>query len=246
MCLGIVFFAACYEMNEEIVLREDGSGTYATRMDMSSMLQMMVMMAGEEEITKNGPRKVDTLIRMQDVIDTLREISADQRQLLKQGTLRFNMDIDQSVLKADMDFPFRNLGELQTLMSGSGVGGVGEIFRKMLSGKEGAGSELGGDQALDLLNTVFDVSVTGNSISRVINEARYKALMEMPELSQAKQMVGMGVEILYTTSIRLPRAVKKVNSPFAKLSDDKRTVTIKYDLMHLFDKPEGLAYSITY
>ncbi len=102
------------------------------------------------------------------------------------------------------------------------------------------------DQGIDQINNIFDVTVTKNSITRTLNDAKYKALMEKPELAQAKQMAGGGFEILYTTTIKLPRPVKKSDNPLIKLSDDKKTVTIKYDLMKLFETPEKFSYSLEY
>jgi hypothetical protein len=56
----------------------------------------------------------------------------------------------------------------------------------------------------------------------------------------------MGVEILYTTTLTLPRPVKKVDNAQAKLSDDKKTVTIKYNLIDVFDHPEQFGYNVEY
>jgi len=55
-----------------------------------------------------------------------------------------------------------------------------------------------------------------------------------------------GVEINYTTTIVLPRPVKKVDNATAKLSDDKKTVTLKFNLIEVFDHPEQFGYKIEY
>ncbi len=58
-----IFFVSCYEVNEEIEINADGSGTYATRMDMGQLIDMMQTFAGEEELKKDGLDKVlDTTI----------------------------------------------------------------------------------------------------------------------------------------------------------------------------------------
>jgi len=62
-------------------------------------------------------------------------------------------------------------------------------------------------------------------------------------MQQASQM---GMEILYTTTLSFPRPIKKVDNPLAKLSDDKKTVTIKYNLVDVFEKPEQFGYNIEY
>jgi hypothetical protein len=248
--LALIMFclAGCYEVNEEITIDDKGSGTYLTKMDMSALLQMMQTMAGEEEMTKNGlDRPIDTTIYMKDVLDSAKNATPDQKRLFKDGTLKLRLNIKESVLKADINFPFKSFKDLQSLMSGSSTSGLAEVFKKVFSAPDSTQSAAPmQDQGLEQINNVFDVTITNGSIVRKLNEAKYKALMEKPELAQAKQMIGNGFEVLYTTTIKLPRPVKKADSPLIKLSDDKKTVTIKYDLMKLFETPEKFSYSIYY
>lgn len=70
--------------------------------------------------------------------------------------------------------------------------------------------------------------------------------MDRPEMAQMKQLTSSGMEILYTTTIKLPRAAKKTNNPLLKLSEDKKTVTMKYNLLELLDTPEKFSYTIEY
>ncbi|HUP14302.1 MAG TPA: hypothetical protein VM187_18900, partial [Niastella sp.] len=56
-----IFFVSCYEVNEDIEINADGSGTYVTKMDMSALIDMMQTFAGEEELQKGGlDRVLDT------------------------------------------------------------------------------------------------------------------------------------------------------------------------------------------
>jgi len=45
MFLALVLFSGCYEMTEDIVINENGTGTYTAKMDMSALLQMVQSMA---------------------------------------------------------------------------------------------------------------------------------------------------------------------------------------------------------
>lgn len=161
--------------------------------------------------------------------------------------MNLQMDIKKNLLKADMNFPIKNYGDLEKLMSGSSTGGMSAVFKKLMARKDSVQSnEPAKSEGLDQINTVFDVTVTKNSIVRKLNRERYDSLMVKPDVVQARQMVGTGFEILYTTTIRLPRPVKKSDNPLIKLSEDKKTLTLKYDLMKIFDTPEQFTYSINY
>lgn len=240
--------AGCYEVNEEITIDDKGAGTYLTKMDMSALIQMMQTMGGEEEMTKNGlDRAIDTTIGMKSILDSSQSATPEQKRLFKDGTMKLQLNVKESLFKADINFPFKSFSDLQSLMSGSGTAGLAQVFKKVFSGPDSTqSSQQMQDQGFDQINNVFDVTVTKGSIVRKLNEAKYKALMEKPELAQIKQMTGNGFEMMYTTTIKLPRPVKKADNALIKLSDDKKTVTIKYDLMKLFDTPEKFSYSISY
>ena len=48
-----------------------------------------------------------------------------------------------------------------------------------------------------------------------------------------KDAGSMGIEIPYTITLKLPRPVKRSDNPLAILSEDKKTVTIKYNLVEM-------------
>ncbi|MBL7697727.1 MAG: hypothetical protein JNK79_06195 [Chitinophagaceae bacterium] len=251
-CVVVVFvalFAGCYEINEEITINDNGTGTYVTKMDMSALLQMMQSMASEEEIQKSGlDRVIDTVISLKTVLDTAKDVTPEQKRLFEDGTMKMKVDLKQSIFTADVNFPFKNLTDLQALMSGSGTGGLSEVFKQVFAKNDSArqsGAAMD-DQSLDQVNNVFDVTISNGKIERKLNRAKYDSVMAKPELEQARQMMGGGFEILYTTTIRLPRPVKKTDNEMIRLSDDKKTVTMRYDLMKMFETPEKFAYTIDY
>ena len=243
-----ILFAACYEINEDITITEKGSGTYSTRIDMSALLQMMQSMASEEEIQKSGlNRTIDTVISLKSILDTAKNVTPEQRRLFENGTMKMKVDMKENIFNADVNFPFKSRSDLQALMSGSGTGGMSKIFKQVFAKDSTQGTSNVEDQGgLDQMNNVFDVTITKNTIARKLNRLKFDSLMAKPEIAQAKQMVGGGFEILYTTTIRLPRPVKKSDNEMIKLSADKKTVTIKYDLMKMFETPEKFSYSIQY
>jgi len=247
-----VFFASCYEVNEDIEINADGSGTYVTKMDMGQLIDMMQTFAGEDALTKEGMDKViDTTVYMKNMLDSAKNLTPEQKELMKNGKMKLQMNIKEKIFKMDMNFPYKNYKDLQQLMNGQGGNNAGmtNLFKDMFGNK---GSE-GLDQpaqpsspSMDDFAGIYDVTIKNGLISKKINEAKYKALSEKPEMVQMKQLSGSGMEILYTTTIKLPRAAKKTDNPLLKLSDDKKTVTMKYNLLDLLDTPDKFNYTIEY
>jgi hypothetical protein len=250
LLFAIVCVTGCYEVNEEITINPDGSGTHNTKMDMGQMLEMIQSMAGEEELAKEGlDRVLDTTIFMKSVLDSAKDMTPEQRELLKDGKMNLQMDMKEKLFKAEVNVPFKGYKNLQSLMSGNGtsMAGLSQLFKGVFEkGEEKPALDAPKEPGLEDMNTIFDVVVKDGLISRKVNLEKHKALVEKPEVAQLQQMASGGMEILYTTVIKLPRAAKKVENPLMKLSDDKKTVTLKYNLLELFDQPEKFSYRVEF
>jgi hypothetical protein len=167
--------------------------------------------------------------------------------------MRLQMNLKEKVFKIDTDIPFKSYNDLQLLLAGGGgMAGMSDMMKKIF---DKGGEEANNDQPdtpkdldpdLSQLSNIFDVSAKNGTISKKLNQDKYKLLMERPEMAQMKQIGSAGIEILYSTTIKLPRPVKSSDNPLIKLSDDKKTVTIKYNYLEVFETPEKFAYTITY
>jgi hypothetical protein len=245
---------SCYEVNEEIAINDDGSGVYATKMDMGQLLEMMQSFAGEEKMAEGGmDRAIDTVINFGSLLDSAEKLTAEQKILLKDAKMRMRMNIKEKLFKIDMDVPYKDFGSLQKLLSttAGGGGAMSEAMKEVFSDKkkeeQNDSTVQKGDWTPDMNFTDFyDVKVSKGLISKKVNAEKFKELMAKPEMSQMQQLTSSGMEILYTTSIRLPRPVKKSDNPLFKLSDDKKTVTMKYNMLEMLSTPEKFNYTIEY
>ena len=104
----------------------------------------------------------------------------------------------------------------------------------------------GGPGDMSEFNSIFDFSCRDGYLSKKLNKEKFDALKNDPQIAQMKQASQMGIEINYTSTLSLPRPVKKVDNPLAKLSDDKKTVTMKFNLVDVFDHPEQFEYTVEY
>jgi len=229
---------------------ENGAGTFTTKMDMGQMLEMIQSMAGEEELAKEGLERVlDTTIFMKSLLYSVQDLTTEQKDLLKDGKLNLQMNMKEKLFKAQVDIPYKGYNNLQLLMSGKGnsISGLSELFKGVFDkGEQKPALDSPKEPGLEDMNSVFDIIVKDGLISKKINLKRHKALIEKPEIAQLKQMGSGGMEILYTTTIKLPRPAKKTESPLIKLSNDKKTATLKYNLLDLFDSPEKFSYIIEF
>jgi len=243
----LFFLAGCVDIDENVNINKDGSGQLVMDMDLSQMVEFLQASIGKDELAKKGMAKMDTTIYLKDVVDTLSSMSAEKKALLRPGSVNIKVDLDEKVFKTHMKFPFTSLDNLQKLYATISDGSLGSTqLLKGLVGGQGAADAGSPSPDINEFNGIYDFTCKDGTMIKKLNQEKWKALISDPQVAQAKQAAQMGVEIMYTTTIQFPRPIKNVDNSLAKLSDDKKTVTIKYNLMDLFDHPEQFGYNIAY
>jgi hypothetical protein len=237
--------AGCLDINENVNIKKDGSGKMAVDMDLSQMVEMLQTYMGKEELAKKGMEKMDTTILMKDIVDTAKNLSEEKKALLRPGTIHIKLDMDQKVFTTHMQFPFSSQSQLQSLYKVISDGSLGNtnLLSGLAGGRDGEG---GSSPDINQFNGIYDFTCKDGVMIKKLNDEKWKALKNNPQMSQMQQASQMGMEIMYTSTLSFPRAIKKVDNPLAKLSDDKKTVTIKYNLANIFEKPEQFGYHIEY
>jgi hypothetical protein len=152
------------------------------------------------------------------------------------------LDMDAKVFTVHSMFPFTSMANLQKLYSVMNDGSLGSA---KLLGQLGGG-DAGSPGDLDQFNSIFNFTCKDGLMSKKLDKGKFDALKNNPQMAQMKQVTQMGMQIEYTTTLSLPRPVKKIDNSLAKLSDDKKTVTLKYNLIDVFDHPDQFEYTIEY
>lgn len=248
---GVLIFllAGCFEIQEQIDIKPDGSGELTVNTDMSKLLEAMQNYMGKEEMEKEMPpgKIIDTTVMMRKLVDTMQNVSAESKELVKDGKVHMKLDPDQKIFTSDIHIPFSSQGNLQKLYNSMNNQNLG--FTQLFKGLSGKTDSAGGDRDapdMNQFNSIYDFTSRDGMISRKLNEQKWKDLQQSPQFAQTKEAAGMGISIPYTLTIHLPRPVKKVDNELAKLSPDKKQVQIQYNLFDVFDHPEKFEFTIDY
>lgn len=244
-------FISCTDTREELEIKNNGSGTLVLKSDLGKMLELLKGFGGEDALAKDGmDRAYDTTMLMKDYVDTAKDIAADKKELLRDGKVHLIMNVKESIGKFDMSFPFASTDKLQQLYQSlnSSSGGLKSMFSGVGKNLPNSGStDQGGDKGMQQLSSVYDITVKDGSYSRQVNQARYEEFTKSMKLEELKQVSSMFGQMDYTLSVKLPRQVKKLSANSkAVLSEDKKTVTVKTDLLETLAHPEQLALDIAY
>jgi hypothetical protein len=244
------FLAGCFEINEDIDIKSDGSGVYSVHTDMSQLLQVMETYLGKEEMDKQMPSKnIDTTVMMKTLLDTAKNITAENKALVKDGYVHLKLNMEQKEFKSDIVIPFKSLSDLQKLYNSMNnqTLGFNQLF-KGIAGKPDTVSS-GNDNGMpdmNQFNAIYDFQCHDGMMSRKLNAEKWKALQQSPEFAQMKEAGNAGITIPYTLTIVVPKPVKKVDNSLAKLFPDRKKVIIQYNLIEVFDHPEKFEYTIDY
>ncbi|HVM89519.1 MAG TPA: hypothetical protein VMT76_15130 [Puia sp.] len=244
----LFLLSGCVEINEDITIGKNGSGEWSMNMDMSKLLDIMQNYIGKDEMDKQIPgKKMDTTIFMKSLIDTSTTLTPERKALLSPGKLHMNLNMDDKSFTTDMHFPFKNLSQLQEIYASLGDGsiGTGQMLKNLGKNDSSSGQQPQGPD-LGQINMLYDFASKPGYISRTVNQQKFRELKESAQYGQMKQAGDMGMELPYTLTIHLPKPAKKITNTFAKLSADKKTVTLKYNMTEVLDHPEKFEYTIEY
>jgi hypothetical protein len=249
---SMLLLAGCFEINEDIDVKADGKGVYSVHTDMSQLLQAMQSYLGKDEMDKQMPSKnIDTTVMMRNLLDTAKNISAENKALTKNGSVHLLLNMEQKQFKSDVVIPFKSLSDLQKLYNSMNNQSLGftQLFKGMAGKPDSALSSTGNENSMpdmNQFNAIYDFESRDGLLSRKLNPEKWKALQATQQYAQMKDAGNMGISIPYTLSISLPRPVKKVDNSLAKLFPDKKKVIIQYNLIEVFDHPEKFEYTIVY
>jgi hypothetical protein len=246
---GLFLLAGCFEINEDIDVKADGKGVYAIHNDMSQILQAMSSYLGKDEMDKQMPtRNIDTTVMMKSLLDTARNISAENKALIKDGTVHLVLNLEKKEFKSDIVIPFKNQSDLQKLYNAMNSESLGftQFFKGIAGKQDSTTSNDNGMPEMNQFNAIYDFTCHEGLISRKLNVERWKALQQSPQFSQMKEAGNMGISIPYTLTISVPRPVKKVDNELAKFFPDRKKVIMQYNLVEVFDHPEKFEYTIIY
>jgi hypothetical protein len=184
-------------------------------------------------------------------MDSTSALTAEEKNLLRDGSMHLNMNMDQKVFKVDMQYPFSSLANLQKLYVnlGKSAGGFGSMLGAMGGGAGGVGAEAMQSPNLNKISSYYDLITDKNSISRKLNKERFDAMKDDSMMSQLKQMSGMGagmVDMKMNMIVHLPAAAKTIKGQKATLSADKKTVTVQNNMLDVFEHPELFEFSVQY
>ena len=237
-----VLLTSCLETTQEITLNNDGSGTYVNTNDMGKVLTIAKNM-GAASSDKIPQQAIDTSISFALTADSIPGLSAEDKELLKKGTLHLQMNMEEEKLITTMSFPFSTFGDIQKFNRLSG-----KMMMETMKGKM-PGEIPGGPEGMpepSSFDDYYTLEFSNGELKKKLNKEKYADVDKDEFLNGIKQVSAMGVPVTSTYIINLPHPAEKAEGKNVKLSEDKMKVTVSSTMDDFYDHPEALEFKIKY
>lgn len=216
--LTFVFVPGCLDIEEEVFLNQDGSGTYVNRVDMKGIVDMIMMMAPDsvkEEIGDNPDMFLDSLFKSQEMTSSLAVMA--ERYEDQEGVSNAATNMTDGVMT--ISFDFTSVESLNLALSETTQENELGFLTPSFAWKKGRLTRLAGSGSEEM-------------------DEELQSQMEM-----MKMMMG---DATYTTRYHLPGKVKNSSNEESTLLDAGKTVVVEYSLLEVMEDPGLLGNEIKF
>ncbi|MEO6611112.1 MAG: hypothetical protein ABIT05_03230 [Chitinophagaceae bacterium] len=244
---GTLLLAGCYESTQEITLNADGTGTISNTNDLSALIAVAKQMGAGAELEKAPQQTTDSTVSMEKGADSIPNLTPQEREMARKGTLRINMNLKEEKFKTNLTFPFSSPSEIPVYnkLSDKIMAGIMKGKADDMSGG-GAGSAADQMPELSSFDDYYTYEFSNGELKRKLNKEKFAGVESDQYLKAMKEAAGMGLNMKATYIINLPRPAKEAEGKGVKLSEDKKKVTITAGIDDFFDDPSLLEFKIKY
>ena len=247
---GVIVFAlllfGCMNINEDIDVGANGDGTYSEEIDLSSLLQFINAAASMDSSAENSSMPdMDSSFSLKNVADTSTTLTAEEKRLMQNASMRIMSNQADNVFKMQLIFPFSSMQDLGKLLAmNSAKNSLGLVMKG--AGLDKSMHSDNDEKEMPDLASVYITTCTKGVIDKKMDEEKWKTMQQDEQLIQLQQSGEMMKSYTYTTTIHLPSPAKKLTGEKAALSTDKKTVIVQGSIADMANHPEAFTYHIEY
>ena len=239
---GLLILSSC-DTTREITLNENGSGTLVTTTDMSGLIGIAKMSG--KDLDKED-KSIDTTIALDKMVDSIPDLTSDEKALVKKGVLGLVMNMKEEKLVTRMEFPFDNSSQIKKLDEVSTKVMQQAMQKEASEGKDDAPAIPEDQMPKATIDDYFTVTYEKGLIQRKHIPEKYATVGEDQGMQALKEVSAQGMPINTTLIFNLPKPAKKIEGKNAKLSEDKKKVTITTSIDDFFDDVTKLEFKVEY
>lgn len=248
----LIFFTSC-SVHEEIDLSKEGNGYYQMSFDMSTMVEMMKSMGGGQDKLPDSvfSQVKDSTFSLADYADSIgADLTPAEKSYFKNGTGKISVNMPENKMDIVMRFPVKDVQDLSKFfMVMTKIDSIktenrnkeAEQGKNEMPNPMAGGGMQGITDKLPLKPSPY--IITDTSIERM-EQSKEDVMKDMGEEAQGAAMFMN--QVIMTTSIKLPRPVKKIEGKNIKLGDDKKSIFFSASLQDMMDDPKAASFKVIF
>lgn len=220
---------------EEIHVNNNGSGNYTFKMDMSEMMESMKGMSEKDSLKE--PEVLDTIIFFKDILsdnkDSIAKLDADEKELIKaleDFTMRMQIDEDKGKMLMSFGLDFDDISDLKNMEEK--VAKAQSLSDKKKE-KESMPSKSNTEYSFD--GKTFKRIVTLKNLTKEKSDEFDKMLSQSGSFLE-----GSKYKLIY----HFESEIQSVSIKSAKISADKKTLTIEMPMDTVMKNPKLLNFDV--
>jgi len=233
--ISIAFISCTF--TEAIHLKNDGSGSYAFKMDMGEMMESLQGMSSRDTVKEF--KVVDTTMYFKDIIrkmkDSISKLEKDERDIinaLKEFKLRMLVDEEKGEMLLNIGVDFKDISDLKNMEAKISKAQSLSDNKESNSGPMPSNS----DTEYSFNGKTFKRMVTLKDLSDEEKKEFDKSISQSSSFLE-----GSDYKIVY----HFEKEIKKVSSSHIKISDDRKTMTLKMPMDSIIKNPKLLDFEVT-
>ena len=204
-----IFVPGCLDIEEEVFLNSDGSGTYVSRFDLNGLTDLIMMTMPDsitEQMGDNPDAFLDSILTSQEMVSSLAAMTEQFDG--QEGISNSRSEVKNGILTLQMEFA--SIASLNEALTNSSQ-----------------------ENQFGMMTPLFDWSK--KSLSRSAASTGEDMDPELAsQMDMLKMMMGDGN---FVTRYHFPGKVKSASNPDSRIIDGGKTVETTYNLSELIENP---------
>ena len=242
-------FSSCFEIDEQYDFKANGTVDFSYNIDLGKTVTILTGMM-PDSARKKDPQfntVVDTTLNFYTAspVGSQKKMNPEETNLAKNSNINIKMNLRKGIMKAgitlsaknaaDIDYFVHNLSKMPTLSKK-----LGELTKD--NNKSG---DTTGARGLMEFENFYTYEITAHKFYRTVDTTRYgpfsRKNIQTVEMAKVLKMT-----IPYKLTLNFASPVKNVTSAIAKVSADRKKITLETDMETMNKNPSILNLKIDY
>ncbi len=239
--------SSCVNVEEHYVFQKDGACKIDYRFNLGKAVSVLSnLLPDSVKQTPSYLLQKDTAINFfSDLTEAERKkLSNDQVDLARATLLHLKMNLKNNQMLASVEYEAKSAKEVKYFLTHISKIAQQQKVGQLISDPQvmQAGASSGG---MGINEDYFNYDISTKKFSRQVDTVKFRQYFRQNEAMYSMAKAAL-IEMPYSVLMRFPRAIKKTGNVRAKLSADKKTLTLNSTLEEIVKMPKLMNLKVEY